>query len=240
MVSLYFSSASYASRLFGGDELYFVKRQLISFLIGFFFLAIMSVLSLDFLRKILPYIYVATFVLCLMTFLPFIGVDKNGARRWIRFPLLGTFQPSELAKLTVILFLANWFAKYGKSLNDSSFRMWQVVVGFFSIVLVIFLQNDFSTAFFVMIIGLSMLFIAGIKISWFVGFCVVSLPIIILFIFTKTYRVNRLIAFFNPEKYSNGANYQVNAASRAIASGRFFGQGFGGGVKNIEIGRAHV
>lgn len=233
LVSLYFSSAGYAMRAFG-DELYFVKRQFISFAVGFVFLAVMSVVSFDFLRKLLPYIYIGTLILCLMTFLPYIGVERNNARRWIRFPLIGTFQPSELAKFAVILFLANWFDKHGDKLNDSSFGIWQVVIGLFSVVLIVFLQNDFSTAFFIMVIGLSMLFIAGLKISWFIGFCVFSLPIVILFIFTKTYRVNRLIAFFNPEKYSHGANYQVNAAGRAIASGRFFGDGFGGGIKRID------
>ena len=180
LVSLYFSSANFAVNVFG-DELYFVKRQFLSFAIGFFFLAIMSVISFDFLRKLLPYIYIGTIILCLMTFLPYIGVDRNGARRWIRFPIIGTIQPSELAKFTIIMFLANWCDKRGKLLNDSSFGMWQVVVGMFTIVLIVFLQNDFSTAFFLMIVGLSMLFIAGLKITWFIGFCVFSLPIVIFF-----------------------------------------------------------
>ena len=232
LVSLFISSANYAQMQFG-SSFYFVKRQLISFAIGFVLLAITSVVNFDFIRKCLPFIYIGTFILCVLTFIPGIASPRNEAHRWIKFPLIGTFQPSELAKFAVILFLANWFEKNDSRMNDGSFHIVQMVLGLFCFVLVVFLQNDFSTAFFIMLVGLVMFFMAGLKITWFVSFCVFMLPIVILFIFTKAYRVNRLIAFFNPEKYSHGINYQVNAAERAISSGRFFGEGFGAGLKRI-------
>ena len=232
LITLYASSTSYATRVFD-DSFYFVKRQLISSGIGLLLLGIASIINLNFVRKILPIIFISTIIFCFMTFLPFIGVERNGARRWIKLPLLGTFQPSEIAKLTIILFLANFFDKKHNILKESGFNIGQAVVGLFFTVLIVFLQDDFSTAFFIMIVGLLMFFVAGIKLGWFLGFCVFSLPIVILFIFTESYRVKRLIAFFNPEQYSHGVNYQINASRRAISSGGFWGEGLGSGLKRV-------
>lgn len=232
LITLYASSVSYATRAFD-DSFYFVKRQLISAGIGLFCLFIFSIIDLDFVRKVLPIIFTGTLVLCAMTFLPFIGVERNGARRWIKLPLLGTFQPSEVAKFSIILFLANFFDKKHDVLKESGFNIGQAVFGLFFTVLLVFLQDDFSTAFFIMIVGLSMFYIAGIKLGWFLGFCVFSLPIVILFIFTESYRVKRLIAFFNPEQYSHGVNYQINASQRAISNGGILGEGFGSGLKKV-------
>lgn len=233
LITLYASSVSYATRVFG-DSFYFVKRQLVSAGLGLILLVVASIINLNFVRKILPIIFFGTIILCFMTFLPFIGVERNGARRWIKLPLLGTFQPSEIAKLTIILFLANFFDKKHDVLKESGFNIGQAVVGLFFTVLIVFLQDDFSTAFFIMLVGLLMFFVAGIKLGWFLGFCVFSLPIIVLFIFTESYRVKRLIAFFNPEQYSHGVNYQINASRRAISSGGFLGEGFGSGLKRVS------
>ena len=232
LVTLYASSVSYATRAFD-DSLYFVRRQLICTGIGLLLMIISSIIDLNFVRKLLPIIFVGTIVLCVMTFLPFIGVERNGARRWIKLPILGTFQPSEVAKFTIVLFLSNFFAKKHDILKESGFNIAQAVVGLFFTVLLVFLQDDFSTAFFIMLVGLSLFFIAGIKLTWFLGFCAFSLPIVILFIFTESYRVKRLIAFFNPEQYSHGVNYQINASQRAISSGGFWGEGLGSGLKQV-------
>jgi cell division protein FtsW len=232
LITLYASSASYGVKAFN-DSLYFLKRQLLFAGIGVFFLIIFSLINLDFVRKLLPIIFFGTLILCALTILPFIGVEKNGARRWLKFPLLGAFQPSEFAKIAVVLFLANFFAKKHDVLKESGFNIAPAVFGLFCTVLIVFLQDDFSTAFYIMIIGLSIFFIAGIKLGWFLGFCIFSLPIVILFIFTDSYRVERLIAFFNPEQYSHGINYQINASQRAISAGGFFGQGLGGGLKRV-------
>ena len=232
LVTLYASSVSYAVKAFD-DSLYFVRRQLISAGIGLFLLILFSIIDLSFVRKLLPVIFIGTIVLCILTFLPFIGVERNGARRWIKVPVLGTFQPSEIAKFSVVLFLANFFAKKHDVLKESGFNIAPAVFGLFFTVLLVFLQDDFSTAFFIMIVGLSLFFIAGIKLGWFLGFCVFSLPIVILFIFTESYRVKRLIAFFNPEQYSHGVNYQINASRRAISAGSFWGEGLTGGLKQV-------
>ncbi len=106
-------------------------------------------------------------------------------------------------------------------------------VGMFSFILIVFLQDDFSTAFFILLISLIIFFMVGVKLYWFFAFCAFSLPIIILFIFTESYRVNRLIAFLKPGFDMHGLNYQITAAKRAISAGGFWGKGFGTGLQKV-------
>lgn len=230
LVTLFTCSASYAYRVFG-DSFYFIKRQLISCLVGFIALFIFANIDMKLLRKFLPVIVVASFILCLLTYLPGIGVERNGARRWIRLPLLSNFQPSELAKIAIVLYLANLFDKKFDIINDVKKTIVPAVLGVLAFVIVIFRQDDFSTAFFIMIVSISMFFLAGMSWYWFVSLFLISLPVLLLFIFTETYRVNRIIAFFNPLRDLHGINYQINASIKAIANGGFWGEGFGFGLQ---------
>lgn len=233
LVTLYASSSSYALRVFG-DSFYFIKRQLISCIVGLIGLFVCSSISLNFIKKMLPVFVIGTFILCLLTFFPGIGVERNGARRWIRIPFISTFQPSELAKIAVVLFLANIFDKKKDRMEDPLVSIFPAAIGLFSFIIIVFLQDDFSTAFFILLLGLVVFFIAGVKLYWFFAFCFLSFPIVVLFIFTESYRVNRLIAFFKPNFDLHGLNYQITAAKRAISAGGFWGEGFGTGLQKVS------
>ena len=106
--TLYACSSGYAFRAFR-DPLYFTKRQLVSSAAGFILFAVFSAVNMRLIRKMLPVIVIGTIVLCLLTFVPGIGVERNGASRWIRLPFFSTFQPSEAVKFAVVFFLANLF-----------------------------------------------------------------------------------------------------------------------------------
>lgn len=233
LVTLYITSASYAYRVFDKDELYFVRRQTISALIGILLMLICTYINFDIVRKLLPVIFIGCFILCILTFLPGIGDNRNGARRWIKVPGIGTFQPSEAAKIVIILFLSNLFSKKLDRLDESNVTILPAAFGLFAFVLIVFLQSDFSTAFFLMLVGFSIFFISGVFIRWFLAFCVFSVPIIILFIFSEQYRVERLIAFFKPNLDLHGDNYQVNTAKKAIISGGVWGEGIGSRLARV-------
>jgi cell division protein FtsW len=227
LVTLHVSSANSALRLFN-DELHFLKRQMVSISIGLVFCAFCAYVNFDFLRKCLPFIVIGSFVLCLLTFFPGIGVERNGAKRWIRLPFINTFQPSEAAKIAVVLFLANLFEKKKDFLDDAKKTIYPAAIGLCAFVIIVFFQDDFSSAMFIGLIGITMFFIAGIKIKWFFLFLLFALPTAVLFIFTKEYRVLRLIAFLRPEYDLQGLNYQIFTAKNTISSGGFFGKGLGG------------
>ncbi|MCM1321437.1 MAG: putative lipid II flippase FtsW [Bacteroides sp.] len=231
LVTLYASSLSSGNRVFG-DPLYFIKRQLVFCILGLGCFLLFSCVNLAALRKMLPFIVIGSLLLCLLTFVPGIGEEVNGARRWIKLPFM-KLQPSEIAKFAVILFLANLFAKKQDNPDTAKIPIFPAAIGLCVFVLVVFMQNDFSTAFFIMLIGALMFFIAGVPLYWFLVFFLFVMPVAVLFIFTKAYRINRLIAFLKPSFDLHGINYQMNAARRAIASGGFWGQGIGGGLRRV-------
>jgi cell division protein FtsW len=178
------------------------------------------------IKKILPIAVVAIFILCLMVFLPVIGVNRNGARRWIKLPHHATLQPAEFAKLAVILFLANYFSKEKKS--DSVEKISQPVLGTGIFVLTVFLQKDFSTAVLILLLGGLLFFVAGARILKIITLVLLSIPVIVLFVFSEPYRIYRLIAFLKPDFDIHGINFQSHMASIAITAGGILGSGLGG------------
>ena len=230
LITLYVSSASYAARA-KDNEFYFLDRQLQAAGFGLILLVVASCISMEFIRKLLPVIVVICFLLCFLPFIPGLGVEKNGARRWFALPAGGTFQPSELAKIGVVLFLANLFDKKNDKLDNPAVSVYPAAFGLFAFVIVVFLQDDFSTAFFILILGFILFFVAGVYLRWFAAFCVFAVPVALLFVFSEEYRVNRLIAFLRPDYDIHGMNFQLAASRRAITAGGFWGSGFGTGLR---------
>ena len=231
IATLYVTSANYGTRLFG-DHLYFVKRQLVYSLGGFVLLAALAAMDISITKKLLPLLVIASLSLCFLVFLPGIGSERNGARRWLRMPFNTTLQPSEFAKLTVTLFLANYFSK-NRSENIKP-RTSVPIIGLAVFALIVFFQKDFSTAIFILILGIIIFFIAGAGIIKTTAFLILSIPVVVLFIFTEPYRINRLIAFVNPEFDIHGINFQPHASRLAISAGGIFGEGIGAGLSRIN------
>src|SRR5574344_1150573 len=146
MFTLYISSPNTALRLFSEQKnpYYFVEHQLISSAVGFVGLLFFALLPMDKIRKLLPFIVIGTLILCVLTFIPGIGVARKGARRWIRVPFFSTFQPSEAAKFAIVLFLANLFDKQNENPEENQKRVLPEIVGLVAFVLLIFGQKDFS------------------------------------------------------------------------------------------------
>lgn len=232
MVTLYFCSSSYAQNMWK-DPFRFVNRQLVSSLIGFVIMLCMAVVDVEKLRKILPVIVFGSIVLCLLTFVPKLGVERNGARRWLRIPYFSTFQPSEAIKFAMVLYLANLFDKQ-ETLPEDEKTVFPAFLGLLIFTVIIFAQQDFSTGLFVFVIGLMIFFVTGAKLAWFIPFAGLGIPAAALMILLKPYRVNRLIGFFAPDSYQQTFNWQVNGAKNAIVDGGFWGQGIGSGLTKLS------
>ena len=231
-VTLYTGSMAYAERLFG-DQLYFIRRQGITLGFALVGCILCATIPLSFIRKILPQIVILTIVLSVLPFIPGIGVTKNGASRWINLGSF-TFQPSELMKLTLVLFLANLFDKKHDRLDDPDVSVYPATIISFVMIVIVYLQNDFSTALFLMLIALVMFFIAGVRLHWFAKLCFLTIPFVALMILTEEYRVERILSFLQPHKDPLGAGYQVNAALAALREGEFWGRGLGNGIKKLS------
>ncbi len=233
LLTLWFSSSYFAQRVYD-NSLHFVKRQLISSCIGLIAFVFFASIKPSVLKKMLPVLTLGSIVLCLMVFLPYIGIERNGAKRWLRIPFLSTFQPSESIKFIEVLFLANYFDRPKNNSSTMDNPIAPALIGLMTFVSVIFLQQDFSTGLFVLGIGIILFFVCGVKLAWLIPSSILGVPMAFLMILLKPYRVNRLIGFFDPGAYQQTYNYQSIAAKKAISAGGYFGQGMGSGLSKIK------
>ena len=231
--TLYVCSQNFALRAFG-DPVYFVKRQLLCSAVGFVLLAGFLITDMKYIRKFVSVIVIASLILCLMTFVPGISIIKNGARRWIRLPGNFTFQPSELVKFSLVLFLANYFDKQDKVLVEEEKTVFPCVIALIIFAGIVFAQKDFSTGVFITLIGILLFFVSGAKLVWIFPFALIAIPASFLMITLNPYRLQRLIGWISPDDFSSSINYQSLNAKRAISAGGVWGSGIGAGLSKIN------
>ncbi len=228
---LFSASFYYGERQFG-NSYHFVIRHAVYLLVGSAGAVLMSRISFDFLRRLVPVMLLASFILLLLPFVPGIGGTVMGARRWIL--LFGySFQPSEFAKLTVIIYLAYIFSKKNERLDDLVNTVVPPLIIISLFTMTIYGQNDFSTAFFLLSVSVAMFFVSGIRLSYFIFLATTVVPLAFILVFTKEHRVQRIIAFLRPELDPSGTGYQVLAARDALVKGGLFGVGLGRGTEKI-------
>ncbi|MCL2184671.1 MAG: putative lipid II flippase FtsW [Treponema sp.] len=231
IITLYSASYSFAQRFYLTGN-YFVKRQLIFAAIGIVLFFTASFIKLDFLRKFSFFAALVTAVLCSLTLIPNVGVERYGATRWIEIGSF-TYQPSELVKFVLPFYLAHLLDKKRENLDNffSGILSPIIVTGVFFIL--IYIQNNFSTAVFIVFNAMIIFFLAGIRFRYFFAAIAMILPVSSLLVFTKTHRVWRLVSFLRPDWDPQGAGYQVNASRDAIISSGFLGKGIGEGTHKI-------
>ncbi|MDR0487010.1 MAG: FtsW/RodA/SpoVE family cell cycle protein, partial [Treponema sp.] len=226
---LYSSSYAFAARFFKNGNYFFV-RQAVFAGIGIVFFFVFSHLNLEKLRKYIILLLLAAAVLCVLTLVPGIGVERLGASRWIEIGSQ-TYQPSEMVKFVLLLYLAHIFDKKADNLDSfgSGVLPPVLITGiFFGLV---YVQNNFSTAVFIVCNALVVFFLAGIRYRYFFSAIAIMIPVSALLVFTAEHRVRRLVSFIMPEWDPLGAGYQVRASRLTIISGGLLGKGVGQGVR---------
>ena len=196
---------------------------------GLLFLYFFSKFSLDILKKTIPFLLLGSLLLMVLVFVPGIGLKSGSAARWISLGGL-SFQPSELLKLTFILYLASWLesrsnkAVSSKDTSESLFAFFFIIS---SIAAFLLLQSDVGTLGTIVLTAILMYFFSE-RPLWHTGLIVTfSIVGLLLFIGISPYRRERMMIFFNPEMDSLGAGYQTNQALIAIGSGGLLGVGAG-------------
>lgn len=233
LFTLFISSQNYGLRMFD-DSLYFVKRQLISSLIGFVLFTMLLLMDMNFIKKILPFLVIFTLILCVLTLIPFTADEKNGAQRWIKMPFNLSFQPSELVKMVLVLYLANYFNKQEEIINPEEKTVLPCVAVFLIFFFLVLFQKDFSTSVFILVIGILLFFVSGTKMLWVLPLLIFAIPIGFLIVTLEPYRMERIIGFLNPSEGVSTFNYQTLAAKRAIGAGGFWGNGIGVGLEKLN------
>ena len=233
-----FSSSYHFCRIYLGDPLYMIRRQLWWIGMGTLIAYVITRLPLSLIRDSVPWILTGVVVLNLMTYLPGIGVIRGGAQRWIE--LFGvSFQPSELSKIALVLYLARMLEKNRKRLDDWTHALLPLYLVTLMMTAVIYFQNDFSSALFVFLLSLFMLFLAGVSFRHLGMLLGISVVPLVLMILARSYRIERILTWFSPMKDPSGAGYQILKAREALVQGGLWGVGIGRGQEKIGFSAAH-
>jgi len=229
----------YSSSFFLSKELYksgilITKKHLIHVVLGM--CVMLGVMCTDYRRfSSRPLVYLAMLgsilALCLC-FVPGIGINGGHARRWIKIAHF-SFQASELAKIALILFLAQFLAKKPKLINEFSSVILPVLIITGCMVLLIFVEPDFGTAATIGLWSILVLFIAGMRWKHLALVIFSVAPVGAGLMVLEPYRRNRLLAFINPWDDMQGIGYQIIQSLVAFAKGGISGSGLGEGAQKL-------
>ena len=223
-----FSASMTTSLLSYSDPYYFFKKQIIGVALSLVVFIIASSIKLDLVRGLSGKVLLLSVALLTVVFFPHIGRMVGGSYRWIDFGPI-RFQPSELAKLSLIIYMAETLATH----QHRAQNFWYGVVPFFLVVgvmgVLIIMEPDLGTALFLAMITFIMLFLGGRKISHLLMPLFAGVPILLFLIFASgnQYWKSRLEAFIDPWKEPLGKGFQIIQSLIAIGSGGLFGRGLG-------------
>jgi len=209
-----------------GDGTYFFRKQLIAMGAGAIALIACSMVPSVLYRRFAYPILALSFVVLLLVLIPGIGVSRGGARRWIMFPGFA-FQPSELAKLALVFYLARSMAKKEEMIRTFSVGILPhlIVSGIFAGMLL--LEPDFGTALILTMLLYFMLFIGGARIHHLLATGLMALPVLIYVMTKAEYRLRRLLTFLDPWSDASGSGFHVIQSLIAFGSGQVWGRGLG-------------
>ena len=233
MFTIFVCSQGYAARFFNNDSFYFVKRQLVCSVAGIVLFMAFLLLDMETIKKLVIYMVLVTLILCVLTFIKPFSIEKNGARRWIRLPLNFTFQPSELVKFTLVLYLASYFDKLTEDISGEKDVLPCVGI-FLGMVILVLFQKDFSTSVFITLLGILLFFVAGVKLKWVIPFLLIAIPVGIIVVTSEQYRIERIIGFLKPSEGGQSFNFQANASKATISAGGIWGAGIGRGLSKLN------
>lgn len=226
-VIMILSASSHLADLSYGSPYYFFIRQIIWAALGVAVMLFVSKIDYRIYKKFHVAIYVVSIVLLILPLIPGISSGEiRGAKRWINLGFMD-FQPSEFAKLAIILFLSAKLADNHKKLKKfwGGFVLNYIWVGI--ICALLYLEPHYSALALIFIISTIIMFVAGAKIKHFLLCISAVLPLGIFGIFISNYRLERIFGFLDPWSDPTGSGWQVIKSLYAIGSGGIFGLGLG-------------
>ncbi len=207
------------------DPYKFAKMQGIFLIVGIFIMYALSKFDYHNYYKYANVIVLICAILLILVLIPGIGSIRNGSRSWFGIGSLG-IQPSEFAKIGLIIYVSKYLTnnnKYMKSIIKGVLPILGVIGFFF---LIIMLEPDFGTAMVILITLVVLIFISGVKISFFVKIGLFGLLGIVGIIIAAPYRMKRIVSFLNPWSDPLGSGYQIIQSLYAIGPAGLLGQGF--------------
>lgn len=225
IVMVYSCTAMFSYETYNSTT-FLLRHHLLYFLIGIILTALVMSLDLYTIRRWTGPLFILSLLLLILVFVPPLGKEVGGARRWLRVGML-SFQPSELAKWATVLFLADILSDRQKLLTAFSHNL---IVGLAALGItcsLIIIQPDLGSALALAVVGGLLLFVAGIGFTYIVGVILLSLPLLYFSIFNVPYRKRRIAAFLNPWADASGVGFQIIQSYLALGLGGLWGVGLG-------------
>ena len=225
LVILY-STSAYNGRVKFHDSFYYLKKQAFATTLGLAMMYVMANIDYHVWQRFAVLSYLIAIALSVAVLL--VGDEYNGSKRWLSFGPF-SFQPSEFAKIAVILFLAHLIVKNSKKMKKMKILL-LIMLSILPIVGLVGASN-LSTAIIILGIGVVLVFVASPLYAQFVWLGVTGVGFLAIFLAVESYRLERLAIWRNPEKYEKG--YQTLQGLYAIGSGGLFGNGLGNSVQKL-------
>lgn len=217
-----------------GESFHYFKLQFIWILLGITAMIFLSFVDYKKLYLLSLPMMLFTIFLLFIVLVPGIGQKAGGARRWIDLGLIN-LQPTELAKLSIVVYLSSWF------INREKKRFFSFLTLLLILMLLIILQPDMGTAIIVFSLSIVIYFFAGVQLSYLFLLLPASVGIFLLLVKISPYRFKRILAFFDPSLDPLGITYHINQILISLGSGGLQGLGFGASrQKYLYLPEAHT
>lgn len=210
-----------------GDKYRFVRDQFVWLGIGITAMVTFAFVPYKKLKLIALPLFIISLIFLVMVFIPGIGVKALGARRWVNIGSM-RLQPSELVKISVILYLSSWLASSEKRRFIAFLLLSGLIVG------LVILQPDLGTSIIIMVVLIVTYFISGPPLWHFILLVPFAIMSTFILAITSSYRFQRLTTFLNPNADPLGASYHIRQILIAFGSGGFWGVGLGGSRQKYQ------
>ena len=243
------SASSPSSLATNGSSYTFVIKQAIAAGLGIIGMMVISRIDYKIYSKYAKILYLISFVLLLMVLIPGVGIRMNGARRWIRVPIFGSLQPSEIAKMGIIIFFASYLSKNKKDLKGLWGGFLKPIIFYAAppLCVILLIQSHLSASVIIVLVVSLMMIVAGCRLRYFLSFGTAgaTLGITVMYFLAKfkgmgSFRLQRITSFLNPWADPQNTGWQIIQSLYAIGSGGLFGVGLGNSrQKYLYISEPH-
>ena len=229
IIMIYSASSVWAQYKFN-DAFHFAKYQFIFFIISFLCMLIVKKIDYNFYKRHSNKILLLSLILLILVLIPGIGTLRNGSRSWFKIGPFG-LQPSEIAKVSLIIFLSKYLEKNQNNLSNIKKSILPVLGIIFLFFGLIMLEPDFGTGMVIVLSLMLILFISGVKLKFFASLGILGILGIAGLIIIAPYRLKRIISFLNPWSDPLGSGYQIIQSLYAIGPASLLGLGFGKSIQ---------
>lgn len=225
LIFIYSSSSVFAFERHKSAH-YFVKKQIIGLFLGIIGALVVQYFSVKTIQRWTPLFFFTMLLCTALTLVPAFSEKIHGSSRWVRFGRF-SFQPSELLKIAFVLYIAYILTKK----KNSVYLFWSGFLPLLSIVgitaCILLRQPDFGQTVTLSITAYALFFISALPIRYLLGTILTGIPVALVLIFQKQYRLRRIVTFLNPWQDPQGAGFQIIQSLIAIGSGGLWGVGIG-------------